>query len=84
MDDDPTDNPGRFWTIYLAIVSVILFVGWKQPLRYRFMTKRQIDAIEHPATPTPPPATPRPVIGGPAPTPNWLWDPNRKNPLERR
>ncbi len=84
MDDDPLDNPGRFWTIYFAILAVILFVGWKQPLRYRFMTKAQIDAIEHPATPIPATPTPRPVAGVPSPTPSWLWDPNRKNPLERR
>ena len=83
MEDDPLDSPNRFWTIYLAILAVILFVGWKQPLRYRFMSRAQIDAIEHPTTPVPATPTPRPAIGAPLPTPAWLWDPKRKNPLER-
>ena len=81
MDGDPTDNPGRFWTAYLAILGVILFVGWKEPLRYRFMSRAQIDAIEHPATPAPPPPTPRPSRL--APTPPSLVDPNYRNPLSR-
>ena len=82
MENEPLDNPGRFWTIYGAILAVILFVGWKQPLRYRFMSKAEIDAIEHPATPTPPPATPRPLRA--VPTPPSLVNPNYVNPLNRR
>ena len=74
MSDDPTDNPGRFWAIYLAILGVILFVGWKEPLRYRFMSRAKIDAIEHPATPTP---RPRKA----PPTPPSLVDPKWRNPL---
>ena len=79
MSDDPTDNPGRFWTIYLAILGVVLFVGWKEPLRYRFMSRAQIDAIEHPATPAPPPSTPRQPKA--PPTPPSLVDPKWRNPL---
>ena len=73
-EDSPLDNPVQFWVIFLAILATILFVGWKQPLRYRFMSKEAIFALEHPPTPTPPPATPRP---------NWMYDPNRKTPLNR-
>ena len=79
MDGDPTDNPGTFWAIYLAIVGVILFVGWKEPLRYRFMSRAKIDAIEHPATPVP---TPRPAKA--PPTPPSLVDPKWTNPLNPR
>ena len=75
---DPQDNPVQFWIIYLAILGVVLFIGWKQPLRYRFMSKAQIDAVEHPPTPTP-----RPVAARPAPTPSQLWAPNRKGALDR-
>ena len=39
VESEPLDKPGRFWTMYGAIIAVILFVGWKQPLRYRFMSK---------------------------------------------
>ena len=78
MSDDPTDNPGRFWTIYLAVLGVVLFVGWKEPLRYRFMSRAQIDAIEHPATPLPA-ATPRQFKA--PPTPPSRVDPNYRNPL---
>lgn len=81
MESEPLDKPGRFWTMYGAIIAVILFVGWKQPLRYRFMSKADIDAIEHPATPTPPPATPRALRA--AATPPSLVNPNYVNPLNR-
>jgi|KBSMisStandDraft_5_1062788.scaffolds.fasta_scaffold1797949_1 hypothetical protein len=75
------------WLAYFAILGLILFVGWKQPLSYRFMSKAQIYAIEHPAAPPPPKATPPPqVVAAAAPTPTpvpWMWDPNRKTQLDR-
>ena len=78
MDADPLDNPVRYWAIYFAILGVILFVGWKEPLRYRFLSRAQIDAIEHPPTPVPAPKPPKN-----APPPPSLVDPNWRNPLNR-
>lgn len=87
MDDNHFDDPTRFWVIYLLIVGFVLFVGWKQPLRYRFLSKQQIWSIEHPGKPTPyPPGVtpaPTPKPPPPSPTPHWMWDPNRRNPLDR-
>ena len=46
-----TDSINR-WLLFTAMLGVILLFGWKQPLRYRFMSPQQIYAEEHPA-PTP-------------------------------
>jgi hypothetical protein len=39
--------------LFAASVAVILIVGWRQPLRYRFMTHQQIYSEQHPAPPPP-------------------------------
>lgn len=72
-----TDQPGGdsfarhllFWACFAVLVAAILFLGWRQPLRYRFMSRQEIYALEHPATP--PPGTP------------WMWDPARNTKLDR-
>lgn len=61
--------------VFLAIVGAILVVGWNEPLRYRFMSEQEIDAVEHPA---PPPATPVPERR------SWLPDRVKNNPLDNR
>ena len=69
--------------VFLAIVGAILFVGWNQPLRYRFLSQRDIDLIEHPVTP--PPVGRRPAEVTPNPTrPSWIWDRAKENPLDNR
>ena len=50
--------------LFAATVAVILIFGWKQPLRYRFMTRQQIYAEQHP--------TPAPVA-----TPAWMAERER-------
>lgn len=72
------DKPFRFWAVYLAILSAILFIGWKQPLRYRFMTHEQIWREEHPEKPVVL-ATPAPKA---TPTQDWKWDKNRRTLLD--
>ena len=47
------------WLAYFTVVSALIFVGWHQPLRFRFLSQAAIYAIEHPATP-PPAVTPKP------------------------
>ena len=47
------------WLAYFAVLAALIFVGWNQPLHYRFISQAAIYAIEHPATP-PPAATPKP------------------------
>ena len=61
----------KFWGTYAVLVMLVLIVGWRQPLRYRFMTKEEIAAYEAP------PSTPIPAA-----TP-WMWDEMRANKLER-
>lgn len=61
------------WLIYFAVVAVIAFIGWKEPLRYRFLSRAQIFAIEHPALP-PPPVTPKHG--------EWMTDAKRSTKLD--
>jgi hypothetical protein len=59
--------------VFVAICLVIVLVGWREPLRYRFMSAEDI-AAEHPPPPPPPP---------PEPPPNVMeWHPEG-NPLNR-
>ena len=58
------------WLLFLVSVAVILIAGWKQPLRYRFMSTADIYAIEHPK----PPPTPTPAA--------WMQDPGRRTLLD--
>ena len=46
----------KFWGGYALLVTVVLAVGWKQPLEYRFMSKKEIAEREAPKHPTPAPA----------------------------
>ena len=45
------------WLLYFAVVAGVIFVGWNQPLHYRFLTPQDIQQLEHPAS-TPAPVTP--------------------------
>lgn len=64
------------WLVYLAVIVAIVFIGWREPLRYRFLSKAEISEIEHPAPPpTPPPAPATPPPGA------WMNDPAHKSPL---
>ena len=52
--------------VFLALCGAIVGIGWREPLRYRFMSAEQIaeeiDALQ-PPPPTPAPSpTPRPVV----------------------
>ncbi len=69
------------WLLYLAVVAGVIFIGWNEPLRYRFLSRATIDAIENP----PPPATPPPDPAKATPPPGaWMKDPARTNPLDTR
>ncbi len=66
------------WLVYLAAVAGVLYLGWNEPLRYRFMSRAEIDEIEHPkveveATPTPVPVKPG----------KWMWESNSGTGLDR-
>lgn len=67
------DNAWK-WLAYFAVLALILFVGWKQPLSYRFMSEAEIYAIEHPK---------KPVVAAATPPVHWMWDPKRTTPLDR-
>ena len=59
------------WLLFLAAVAIILIAGWKQPLRYRFMSPAEIYAAENPPTNIPQ-ATPG----------AWMQDPTRRTLLD--
>jgi len=58
------------WFLYFAGLAAILFIGWNEPLHYRFLTPQDIQKLEHPVseqpvesgTPTP---TQSKMIGNP-------------------
>lgn len=77
-NNPPSDGSWHFWAVYFAVLGLILMIGWKQPLHYRFLSQEAINAIEHPATP--PPATP--PTGPATPSPEWMWKKDRPSPLE--
>ena len=67
------------WLLYFVIVAAILFVGWNEPLRYRFLSRAAIYAIEHPA----PPPTPPPVPKVATPVPGaWMTENARTTKLD--
>jgi hypothetical protein len=63
----------KFWSVVALLAAGVIALGWRQPLRYRFMSAREIAALE---SPPPPPPTPTPKP--------WMWDSNRSNKLDRR
>ena len=67
------------WLLYFVIVAAILFVGWNEPLRYRFLSRAAIYAIEHPEPPPTPPPAPKPVTPVPG---AWMTDPKRTTQLD--
>jgi hypothetical protein len=75
VSDDSSEQSFRFWIIFLGILAFILFVGWKQPLRYRFMSQQENDVLEKPVT-TPIPATPKPQG-------EWMRDRKSRTLLDR-
>lgn len=62
----------KFWLSIILITVCVLAIGWSEPLRYRFMSRQEIYAEEHPM----------PEIASETPVP-WMWDPNRRTPLDR-
>lgn len=68
-----------FWLFYPILVIAVIWVGWKQPLRYRFMSPQEIGAVERGEIPGEPVATPVPEPPRATPTPKPY-----RNPLETR
>lgn len=54
--------------VFLAICGLIVWVGWNEPLRSRFMSQSEIMASEHPVKP--------------APTPSWVENRYRGSRLD--
>ena len=54
------------WLVYFAVVAAVIFIGWRQPLSYRFKSAAEINAVQHPAPSPPPP--PKPSTWAPART----------------
>lgn len=55
--------------VFLAICGAVLFLGWNEPLSYRFMTPQQIATVES-------------RVATPQPTPNWIHTEKRRSPLD--
>ena len=64
------------WLLYFAILAALVFVGWNEPLRYRFLSRAAINEIEHPATPPP---APKPVTPKPG---AWMSEATRTTKLD--
>ena len=62
------------WVLYFALVAGLIFIGWHEPLRYRFLSRADIYAIEHPAPPSTPTPAPKPVTPKPG---AWMNEPTR-------
>jgi hypothetical protein len=74
-----TLNPGlavgdsiKFWSGACLVLGIIIFLGWREPLRYRLMSRAEIEAEE------------RAIMAGPDPTPHWMWAPGRRTKLDER
>ena len=39
------DNAPK-WAVYFIVLSAVVLIGWKEPLRYRFMSKSEIASTE--------------------------------------
>ena len=66
------------WVAYFAVVAGLIYIGWNQPLRYRFLSQAEIIQIEHPAAASRPPnRTPQPQVG------DWIAKPKRDTKLDR-
>jgi hypothetical protein len=66
-------DSNKFWMTLIILVTLILMIGWNQPLSYRFMAEGEIKVAEEGA------ATPTPT---PAPG-SWMWDRERATKLDR-
>ena len=67
------------WLVYFAVLAGLIFIGWNEPLHYRFLSRADIDKIEHP----PPPPTPVPIPKPATPKPGaWMSDPARTTRLD--
>jgi hypothetical protein len=64
----------KFFAGLILLGIVIVLLGWKEPLRYRFMSSQDIYELEHPAPP-PIPSTPQPG--------DWMRESGRRTMLDR-
>ncbi|MCE9610288.1 MAG: hypothetical protein K8R23_08860 [Chthoniobacter sp.] len=68
------------WVLYVVALAAVIFLGWREPLKYRFMSRAEIEKIEHPA----PPPTPPPVTPPPTPVPGaWMKNAVPRTSLDR-
>lgn len=72
-----------FWMLYPIAVFAVIWVGWNQPLRYRFMSAQEIAAAERGEVLGEAPPTFAPSAATPTPKP-WMFEKNRGNALEQR
>jgi hypothetical protein len=79
VSEDSDEHSFRFWIIFLCILLIILFIGWRQPLRYRFMSQQEINALERPVTPVA--VAPIPIT--PKPQGEWMRDRKSRTLLDR-
>ena len=59
----------------VALLGLVVMVGWNEPIRYRFLTKAELAELEHPPDPAP---AALPVHDG-----AWMRDPNYRTALEK-
>lgn len=57
--------------VLLGILAIIIILGWNEPLKYRFMSRAEIYAMENPTQTTP------------GADKSWMWDQSRRTKLDR-
>ena len=65
MNDETIFAKFIHFTVFLAICALIVLIGWREPLSYRFMSPEQITEVASPP-PEPLPVTPAPVQSRPS------------------
>jgi hypothetical protein len=58
----------------LGFLGLIFILGWNEPLKYRFMSRAEIYALENPQ---------QPQQQAPVAANSWMWDKTRKSKLDR-
>lgn len=57
----------------LGVLAIVILLGWNEPLKYRFMSRAEIYALENPVRPVP-----APQANG-----SWMTNPGRRTQLDR-
>ncbi len=55
----------------LGFLALVVILGWNEPIKYRFMSRAEIYALENPQ------------VAAPGSDKSWMWDKTRKGKLDQ-